>query len=166
MGGTSSRNTMNPVSGEAALGAAKVANAIAHKQAAYDQELAKHATYAAMEMDNTRKLVERYILGTDVTTINDVDPAAGQIEGGGPPEYSSFPYPLGSEEWPANYPVPEPPGFPATIGAPGPVREVEASLPLWPGFATVPSMPPARHHGPGLGSKRAASARREGFRFL
>eukprot|EP00435_Cladocopium_sp_Y103_P043258 s234_g12.t1 len=78
-------------------------------QAAYDMELAKHATHAALEMDNTRRLVERYILGNDVLTISDVEPLAGQVEGGGPPNYSAFPYPLESEGWPTNYPVPEPP---------------------------------------------------------
>lgn len=95
--------------GDAALAAVKVANAVAHKQAAYDMELAKHATHAALEMDNTRRLVERYILGNDVLTISDVEPLAGQVEGGGPPNYSAFPYPLESEGWPTNYPVPEPP---------------------------------------------------------
>lgn len=41
--------------GDAALAAVKVANAVAHKQAAYDMELAKHATHAALEMENTRR---------------------------------------------------------------------------------------------------------------
>eukprot|EP00930_Biecheleria_cincta_P103313 TRINITY_DN95274_c0_g1_i1.p2 TRINITY_DN95274_c0_g1~~TRINITY_DN95274_c0_g1_i1.p2 ORF type:complete len:171 (+),score=34.51 TRINITY_DN95274_c0_g1_i1:114-626(+) len=95
--------------GDAALGAVKVANAVAHKQAAYDMELAKHATRAAMEMEETRRLVEKYVLGDDVTTITDVEPSAGFVEGGGPPNYSAFPYPMGSEEWPTNYPVAEPP---------------------------------------------------------
>ncbi|CAE7945602.1 SDR1, partial [Symbiodinium sp. KB8] len=91
-----------------ACGLAEVANAVAHKQAAYDMELAKHATHAALEMENTRRLVERYILGTDVLTISDVEPTAGQVEGGGPPNYSAYAYPLDSATWPTNYPVPEP----------------------------------------------------------
>ncbi|CAL1127377.1 unnamed protein product [Cladocopium goreaui] len=109
MGAIFERETHDTDVGDAALAAVKVANAVAHKQAAYDMELAKHATHAALEMDNTRRLVERYILGNDVLTISDVEPLAGQVEGGGPPNYSAFPYPLESEGWPTNYPVPEPP---------------------------------------------------------
>eukprot|EP00405_Crypthecodinium_cohnii_P055166 CAMPEP_0206618266 /NCGR_PEP_ID=MMETSP0325_2-20121206/60134_1 /ASSEMBLY_ACC=CAM_ASM_000347 /TAXON_ID=2866 /ORGANISM="Crypthecodinium cohnii, Strain Seligo" /LENGTH=179 /DNA_ID=CAMNT_0054140419 /DNA_START=111 /DNA_END=650 /DNA_ORIENTATION=+ len=100
------RAPMSAMAGHAALGAAKVANTIAHKQAAYDFELAKHASVAAQEMENTRRLIERYILGTEVETISDVEPTAGIIEGGHPPEYSAFPYPLGHDKWPTNYPVP------------------------------------------------------------
>merc|ERR1712008_311553 len=89
--------------GAAALGAAKAAKEVAMQAAAYDQELAKHATYASQEMDEMSRSVSRYILGTSVTTIDDVDPYAGQIEHT-PPEYSSYAYPTGMS-W-STYPAP------------------------------------------------------------
>ncbi|CAE7566478.1 SDR1 [Symbiodinium natans] len=104
-------------------------------------ELAKHATHAALEMENTRRLVERYILGTDVLTISDVEPTAGQIEGGGPPNYSAYAYPLNSESWPTNYPVPEPPTLDKEYLLPAKVK-VDFSPALW--AATLPPQRPVR----------------------
>merc|ERR1712129_512539 len=71
-------------------------------------EVAKHATQAALELDNSRRTMERYIFTTDIQTISDIDPTAGQVQGGGPAEYSAFPYPLGFDKWPTSYPVPSP----------------------------------------------------------
>merc|ERR1712151_496879 len=91
------------------------------------------SSYASLVMEDARKLVERYVLGTEVNTISDIEPTAGQVEGGGPAEYASFPYPLGSETWPTNYPVgvPEAEDFPseAPLGT-FPPRVSEECMPL------------------------------------
>merc|ERR1719436_488646 len=84
---------------------AKIATAVAYHQAAYCMELAKHSSHAAMEMEHTSRAIQQYILGAPVDTVTDVDPFAGQVEAGGPPEYSSYAYPLGSDHWPATYPI-------------------------------------------------------------
>ncbi|CAK9056431.1 unnamed protein product [Durusdinium trenchii] len=136
MGAFLERATHGVDDGDAALAAVKVANAVAHKQAAYDMELAKHATHAALEMENTRRLVERYILGSEVLTISDLEPTAGQVEGGGPPNYSAFPYPLESEGWPTNYPVPEPPTLDKIYLLPE-----KANLAFCPTLIVAPTLP-------------------------
>merc|ERR1712151_736640 len=91
------------------------------------------SSYASLVMEDARKLVERYVLGTEVNTISDIEPTAGQVEGGGPAEYASFPYPLGSETWPTNYPVgvPEAEDFPseAPLGT-FPEKITEEAMPL------------------------------------
>merc|ERR1712023_105147 len=73
----------------------------------YDQELAKHASYAAAEMDEMHRSLERYIFGYPVTTITDIEPHAGQVDHT-PPEYSAYAYPVG-KAWPSSYPAPETP---------------------------------------------------------
>ena len=74
------------------------------------------------------RLVERYILGSEVLTISDQEPTAGQVEGGGPPNYAAFPYPLESEGWPTNYPVPEPPTLEKLYLLPEKARAAEKGL--------------------------------------
>eukprot|EP00928_Gymnodinium_smaydae_P030369 TRINITY_DN22615_c0_g2_i1.p1 TRINITY_DN22615_c0_g2~~TRINITY_DN22615_c0_g2_i1.p1 ORF type:complete len:189 (-),score=25.02 TRINITY_DN22615_c0_g2_i1:53-562(-) len=105
MSGMLGEPPMDPIVGTQALTATKIGTGVAYHQAAYSMELARHASYAALEMDNTSKAVQRYILGTPVLTVNDIEPTAGQVEAGGPPEYSAYPYPLGSDKWPKQYPV-------------------------------------------------------------
>merc|ERR1719305_511206 len=93
--------------GAAALGAARAAKDVAMQAAAYDQELAKHASYAAAEMDEMHRSLERYIFGTTIQTLDDVEPHAGQVDHT-PPEYSAYSYPAG-KSWPTNYPAPATP---------------------------------------------------------
>merc|ERR1719321_1423532 len=88
--------------GAAALGAARAAKDVAMQAAAYDQELAKHASYAAAEMDEMHRSLERYIFGTTIQTLDDVEPHAGQVDHA-PPEYSAYSYPVG-KTWPKNFP--------------------------------------------------------------
>eukprot|EP00927_Polykrikos_kofoidii_P056672 TRINITY_DN50759_c0_g1_i1.p1 TRINITY_DN50759_c0_g1~~TRINITY_DN50759_c0_g1_i1.p1 ORF type:complete len:221 (-),score=30.35 TRINITY_DN50759_c0_g1_i1:46-708(-) len=153
------RPKMDAVAGSQALAAAKVGTAVAYKQAAYSMELAKHASYAAQEMDNTSRAMQRYILGTTVLTASDIDPTAGQL-GGSPPSYSAYSYPLGSDRWPENYPVPGPLRFPETYPAQQPVSQasvgvlVEQSVLLDPPFPfrQSPPLPPRQPHSSNRGT--------------
>eukprot|EP00929_Paragymnodinium_shiwhaense_P119272 TRINITY_DN91159_c0_g1_i1.p1 TRINITY_DN91159_c0_g1~~TRINITY_DN91159_c0_g1_i1.p1 ORF type:complete len:180 (+),score=22.30 TRINITY_DN91159_c0_g1_i1:70-609(+) len=137
---------MNPFMGHAALSQAKIGTAVAYHQAAYTQELAKHASQAAMEMEETSRAIQRYILGDATTTITDVEPIAGQLENGGPPQYSTYGYPLADDHWPTSYPVPGPPKYPAL---PQPVSrasappETAALISGVPAAAPQPPSPPS-----------------------
>lgn len=94
---------MDKEAGRAALGAVKIGTVTAYKMASLYQENAQHATAAAMEMDNTRRLIERYVLGTDEDTHH--EPLAAPLEEN-PQRYYDFPYKLGADTWSTNYPVP------------------------------------------------------------
>lgn len=94
---------MDKEAGMMAHGSTKLATAVAYKMSALYQENAQHATAAAMEMDNTRRLIERYVLGTDEDANR--EPLAAPIEEN-PQRYYDFPYKLGSETWSTNYPMP------------------------------------------------------------
>merc|ERR1712196_668276 len=56
----------------------------------------------------SRRLIERYILGTDEDANR--DPLAAPIEEN-PQRYYDFPYKLGAETWSTNYPIPMKPQF-------------------------------------------------------
>merc|ERR1712224_685496 len=71
-------------------------------------ENAVYATAAAQELDNSRRLIERYIIGTDEDANR--DPLIAPIEEN-PQRYQEFPYKLGSEVWATNYPIPLKPQF-------------------------------------------------------
>eukprot|EP00401_Gymnodinium_catenatum_P070547 CAMPEP_0117580304 /NCGR_PEP_ID=MMETSP0784-20121206/65124_1 /TAXON_ID=39447 /ORGANISM="" /LENGTH=151 /DNA_ID=CAMNT_0005380343 /DNA_START=34 /DNA_END=485 /DNA_ORIENTATION=- len=98
MGSLFTQPSMDPVVGAQAMTAAKIATAVAYKQAAYSMELAKHCTYAAMEMEHASQAIQRYLLGTSITTVNDVDAFAGQVSGGGAAVLLELSLPTGVQE--------------------------------------------------------------------
>lgn len=100
---------MDGLSGERAHAATKLGTAVAYKMAAVYNESAQHAVSTAMELDNSRRLIERYVLGTDEDASR--DPLAAPIEEN-PQRYYDFPYRLGADTWSTNYPIPAPPQFP------------------------------------------------------
>jgi len=99
---------MDLIAGRAAHGSQKLATAVAYKMAALYQESAQHHTAVAQELDNTNRLITRYVMGTDEDANK--DPLAAPIEEN-PQRYYDFPYKMGSETWSNNYPVPGPPSF-------------------------------------------------------
>merc|ERR1719265_355272 len=99
----------DPITGALAMGAAKVARAVALEAAGYDEMLAAHTARTAQQIEESRRTLERYIFGTDVMTVIDRDPVAGQVDFH-VPDYSAYPYPQGWDHWPEEgYPAPEPP---------------------------------------------------------
>ncbi|KAF4672302.1 hypothetical protein FOL47_000686 [Perkinsus chesapeaki] len=78
------------VAGEAAVGAAKVTQAVTQRAASHTMSLARHAQHVAAEAENLRKLVERYVLGAEVHTVPPVQLPEP------PPSYSVYPYPVDS----------------------------------------------------------------------
>lgn len=101
---------MERLAGEQAHAATKLGTAVAYKMAALYQENAQHATAAAVELDNTQRLIQRYVIGTDEDLNR--EPLAAPIEEN-PQRYYDFPYKLGAETWSTNYPIPAAPQFPA-----------------------------------------------------
>lgn len=99
---------MDRNAGQMAAGATKLATTVAYKMSALYQESAQHHTAAAMELDNSRRMIERYVLGTDEDGNREM--LAAPMEEN-PQRYYDFPYKLGSETWSTNYPVPQGPQF-------------------------------------------------------
>jgi len=102
---------MDMPGGEQAHGASKLATAVAYKTAGVYNENAQHATKVAMELDNTRRLIERYIMGTSEDAHREA--LAAPIEEN-PQRYVKVPWDMldGGGRKPTLYPVSGGPNFP------------------------------------------------------